>query len=86
MIPTSRLRPDGKVPISPSRTALLAFAVLATAPAGATVSPVMEALKTELARTMEILGEQPVPPYFLSYEVTERGDGLRERRVRCAHQ
>ncbi|MCY3840698.1 MAG: metallopeptidase TldD-related protein, partial [Gammaproteobacteria bacterium] len=35
-------------------------------------SPVMEALKTELARSMEMLGEQPVPPYFLSYEVTER--------------
>ena len=32
----------------------------------------MEALKTELARSMETLGEQPVPPYFLSYEVTER--------------
>ena len=32
----------------------------------------MEALKTELARSMEMLGEQPVPPYFLSYEVTER--------------
>lgn len=32
----------------------------------------MEALKTELARSMEILGEQPVPPYFLSYEITER--------------
>ena len=32
----------------------------------------MEALKTELVRSMAILGEQPVPPYFLSYEVTER--------------
>ena len=32
----------------------------------------MEALQTELARSMEMLGEQPVPPYFLSYEVTER--------------
>ena len=72
MIPTSRLRPDSKVPISPSRTALLAVAVLTTASAGANTSPVMEALKAELARSMEILGEQPVPPYFLSYEVTER--------------
>ena len=58
--------------MSLSRTALLAVAILATAPAGASTSPVMEALKTELSRTMEILGEQPVPPYFLSYEVTER--------------
>jgi len=32
----------------------------------------MEALKTELARSMEMLREEPVPPYFLSYEVTER--------------
>lgn len=72
MIPTSRLRPDSKVPISPSRAALLAVAVLTTASAGANASPVMEALKAELARSMEILGEQPVPPYFLSYEVTER--------------
>ena len=32
----------------------------------------MAALKAELARSMEILGQQPVPPYFLSYEVTER--------------
>ena len=35
-------------------------------------SPVMEALQAELARSMEVLGEQPVPPYFLSYEITER--------------
>ena len=72
MIRPSRLFPDVNVPISPSRAALLAVAVLATAPAGADTSPVMEALKTELARSMEMLGEQPVPPYFLSYEVTER--------------
>ena len=58
--------------MSPSRAVWLAVAVLATTPAGADTSPVMEALKTELARSMEMLGEQPVPPYFLSYEVTER--------------
>ena len=32
----------------------------------------MEALKTELSRSMAILGDEPVPPYFLSYEITER--------------
>ncbi|MXY56958.1 MAG: hypothetical protein F4Y41_11265 [Gammaproteobacteria bacterium] len=49
----------------------LLVATLAAAPVAAE-SPVMEALKTELARSMAMLGEQPVPPYFLSYEVTER--------------
>jgi predicted Zn-dependent protease len=34
-------------------------------------SPVLEAARTELARTMELLKEQPVPPYFLGYEITE---------------
>jgi TldD protein len=37
----------------------------------ATQSPVMRAMKQELARSMQILHEQPVPPYFLSYEITE---------------
>ncbi|MDE0037231.1 MAG: metallopeptidase TldD-related protein [Gammaproteobacteria bacterium] len=50
----------------------LLVATLVVTPAVAAESPVMEALKTELARSMEMLGEQPVPPYFLSYEVTER--------------
>ena len=56
---------------SKTRTAALALVTLAAAPI-ATASPVMEALKTELARSMQLLGEQPVPPYFLSYEVTEQ--------------
>ena len=50
----------------------LLVATLATAPAAAAESPIMEALKTELSRSMAMLGEQPVPPYFLSYEITER--------------
>ena len=50
----------------------LLVATLAVAPGAAAESPVMEALKAELARSMEMLGEQPVPPYYLSYEVTER--------------
>jgi len=33
---------------------------------------VLTAMKAELDRSMKILGEQPVPPYFLSYEITER--------------
>ena len=57
---------------SKTRTAALALVALAAAPDIATASPVMEALKTELVRSMRLLGEQPVPPYFLSYEVTEQ--------------
>ena len=57
---------------SKTLTAGLALVTLAAAPDIATASPVMEALKTELARSMQLLGEQPVPPYFLSYEVTEQ--------------
>lgn len=43
---------------------------LATAPiAGQPV--VLDAMKAELDRSMELLGEQEVPPYFLSYEISE---------------
>ena len=31
----------------------------------------LDAMQAELARTMDVLGDQPVPPYFLSYEVTD---------------
>jgi hypothetical protein len=34
-------------------------------------SPVLEAARAELTRTMELLQDQPVPPYFLAYEITE---------------
>jgi len=34
-------------------------------------SPVLQAMKAELDRSMEKLKSQPVPPYFLSYEITE---------------
>ena len=33
---------------------------------------VLEALQAELQRSMTVLGKEPVPPYFLSYEVTEQ--------------
>ena len=44
---------------------------LAAAPAFA-ASPMLAALEAELARSMDVLGERPEPPYFLSYEVTEQ--------------
>ena len=31
----------------------------------------LDALQAELARSMRVLGEQPVPPYFLGYEVIQ---------------
>lgn len=44
---------------------------LAAAPA-AGQSIVLDAMKAELDRSMELLGEEETPPYFLSYEMTER--------------
>jgi predicted Zn-dependent protease len=52
----------------------LGLALLASAPAQpqeAVSSPVLEAMKAELTRSMRTLGSQPTPPYFLSYEITE---------------
>lgn len=43
---------------------------LAAAPS-AGQSSVLDAMKAELDRSMEVLGKQEVPPYFLSYEITE---------------
>jgi predicted Zn-dependent protease len=34
-------------------------------------SPVLDAMKTELARSQDKLKAQPVPPYFISYEIAE---------------
>ena len=45
----------------------IAFAV---APA-AGQSIVLDAMKAELDRSMELLGEEETPPYFLSYEISE---------------
>ena len=43
---------------------------LAAAPA-AGQSSVLDAMKAELDRSMELLGEEEAPPYFLSYEISE---------------
>lgn len=43
---------------------------LAAAPA-AGQSGVLDAMKAELDRSMELLGEEETPPYFLSYEISE---------------
>ena len=54
----------------PSAIALLVFLAvpLAAQPAA---SPVLQAMKAELDRSMEKLKTQPTPPYFLSYEIVE---------------
>ena len=55
------------------RRALAGLAVLSAVALPAAEKPaVLIALSTELARSMEVLGELPEPPYFLSYEVTEQ--------------
>jgi TldD protein len=45
------------------------FAV--TGHAHASTSPVLEAMQTELTRSMQVLRGEAQPPYFLSYEVTD---------------
>ncbi|HWT81348.1 MAG TPA: metallopeptidase TldD-related protein, partial [Candidatus Methylomirabilis sp.] len=56
---------------------LLFFAVMAAAGAlptwgeGRRASPVMDAMQVELEREMKVLGKEPTPPYFLSYEITD---------------
>ena len=51
-------------------TLLVAASILAAHPApGAT--PVLDAMKQELQRSVEALSKQPTPLYYLSYEITE---------------
>jgi predicted Zn-dependent protease len=55
------------------RLAAVILLSLAARPAAAAAkpSPVLEAMRLELARSMAALRGQPLPPYFLSYEITE---------------
>ena len=63
-------------PLSP-RLAALAFSLLGLTaairanPAPSQLPVVLAAAKAELARSMEQLKQQEVPPYFLSYEIVE---------------
>ena len=36
-----------------------------------TASPLLQAMREELNRSIDLLKRQPVPPYYLSYEITE---------------
>lgn len=40
-----------------------------------TASPLLQAMRAELKRSVDLLKRQPVPPYFLSYEITETHAG-----------
>ena len=42
-------------------------------------SPTLRAMQEELTRSFSVLQEQPVPPYYLSYEITET-EGHQGRR------
>jgi TldD protein len=53
----------------PDRTRLLPLFLLAFYPLNGSV--ITDALKSELTRSMEHLKKQPMPPYFLSYELIE---------------
>lgn len=52
-------------------TALLVVPVGAVRAQDADRSPVLQAMKQELSRSLQVLNEQPTPPYYLSYEVME---------------
>ena len=50
---------------------LLAVAAGATRAQDQAPSKVLQTMKAELARSLETLKQQPTPPYFLGYEITE---------------
>lgn len=49
----------------------LVWPALASARSEASAEAVLDIARSELERTMEALAEQPDPPYFLAYEITE---------------
>ena len=59
------------------------FAVAAPDRAAAQLPIVLSAAQAELARSMDQLKQQEVPPYYLSYEIVEShsGDGRRLHSV-----
>ena len=64
----SPLRADDK---ETARRAVLEGAIVESSP-----SPTLQAMQEELTRSFGLLQEQPVPPYYLSYEITET-EGIR---------
>lgn len=52
-------------------TACTLLCAVLSAAAQQSTSAVLEAMKTELARSQSKLKSQPIPPYYISYEITE---------------
>lgn len=50
---------------------LLCLCLVAASAQAETASPLLQAMQEELTRSVSLLEEQPVAPYFLSYEITE---------------
>lgn len=50
---------------------LLCLCLVAAGVRAETPSPLLQAMREELTRSSSLLAEQPVSPYFLSYEITE---------------
>ncbi len=50
---------------------LLLTAFTAAGVRAETASPMLQAMREELTRSVDLLKRQPVPPYYLSYEITE---------------
>ena len=50
---------------------LLLTAFTAAGTRAETASPLLQAMREELIRSVDLLKRQPVPPYYLSYEITE---------------
>jgi TldD protein len=65
----------GTFRVIPICSSVIVCAVFLTLGAGRAAnqmtSPVLQAMRAELERSMQKLKTQPVPPYFLSYEITE---------------
>ncbi|HYG99998.1 MAG TPA: metallopeptidase TldD-related protein [Terriglobales bacterium] len=53
---------------------LLFFAVAGLAQENKIPDPVLATMKQELTRSFEVLKKSPVPPYFLSYQLTDNHD------------
>jgi predicted Zn-dependent protease len=50
---------------------VLVMTVAVAAGAGSQSTPVLAAMEAEMTRSMEVLGNQPQPPYFISYEIID---------------
>src|SRR5678815_5972878 len=62
----------GPVAVTPPATPIRLDVVRPAAPGGAQPAPIIAVMSDELTRSMAALGKHSDPPYFASYEVSER--------------